>query len=579
MIVPVVWLNYHQDTVLTHGMWDQGVIESLFTGELWRTPLTFVYHETIHGVLPGEGAIVVIAGRFHAHDVERINADIERLAWCLLVITSDEEAIFPWHEVVHPRLSVWVQTPHVGVHDKLSYFLPVGWPPVAPRMLHGFRALAQERPLDWFFSGQVTHARRHQCSGALRRLPRGIRGQLLETPGFTRGLQPLSYYEHLAAAKLAPCPGGPETPDTFRLWEALEAGCLPIVDAHAGNRRGEGFWELMLGETPPFPIVGDWDDSIEIIKRELERWPANATRASAWWQGYKRRLALDVARDVQDLSGIEPQRDATADAITVLIPTSPIRSHPNTAIIQETIASIRSHNALADCEIIIMCDGVREEQEKYRDAYERYLRKLVWMCEHEWPMTLPLVFDAHLHQATMTRRALEIVQTPFVLFVEHDTPLVGPEPPWEAFTRAIDSGDVNLIRLHHESQIPDEHRHLMVDRKPLRTGDVPLLRTAQWSQRPHLASTSFYRDIIRTYFGPNARTMIEDVMHGVVDWQWRERREFGWAEFKLAIYAPDGSIQRSTHTDGRGGDPKYEMMLDGSGPYGMPTEEDACGSA
>ena len=32
---------------------------------------------------------------------------------------------------------------------------------------------------------------------------------------------------------MIPCPSGPATPDSFRLWEALEAGCVPIADGYA----------------------------------------------------------------------------------------------------------------------------------------------------------------------------------------------------------------------------------------------------------------------------------------------------------------------------------------------------------
>jgi hypothetical protein len=102
----------------------------------------------------------------------------------------------------------------------------------------------------------------------------------------------------------------------------------------------------------------------------------------------------------------------------------------------------------------------------------------------------------------------------------------------------------------------------------------PLLRTAQWSQRPHLASTEFYRNVLSRYFGTEARTMIEDVMHGVVDHAWRTDREQGWERFRLWLYAPPGDVKRSTHLDGRAGESKFEdrwvFAYDGPPPVGAP---------
>ncbi len=91
-----------------------------------------------------------------------------------------------------------------------------------------------------------------------------------------------------------------------------------------------------------------------------------------------------------------------------------------------------------------------------------------------------------------------------------------------------------------------------------------MMRTAQWSQRPHLASTAFYRDMIDRYFNPQSRTMIEDVMHGIVHEAYQREGEMGWNLWRLWIYTPETDslgIKRSYHLDGRGADPKYDMDI------------------
>jgi hypothetical protein len=102
---------------------------------------------------------------------------------------------------------------------------------------------------------------------------------------------------------------------------------------------------------------------------------------------------------------------------------------------------------------------------------------------------------------------------------------------------------------------------MMLDKIPVNLDGVWLRRTLQWSQRPHLASTEYYRKIMARYFPPDNSTMIEDRMHSVAQTNPDENR--------IAVYCPsdpDGSIVRSYNLDGRQDDPKYDMN------YGSVTE-------
>lgn len=264
-----------------------------------------------------------------------------------------------------------------------------------------------------------------------------------------------------------------------------------------------------------------------------------------------------------------------ADAITVIVPTSPIPSHPSTAVIGETLDSLAAAG-LDGCEVIVCADGVRAEQEHRRGDYEEYLRRLLWDLGHRWRHSedylrallwgvhhgrrnhLPVLFDEHHHQAAMTRHALDLVRTPLVLFVEHDTPLVG-EIPWMSMVAALttEACGVDVIRLHHEADVLVPHRYLMVGGPQIVAG-VPLQKTAQWSNRPHLANAAWYRAMLDRHFPAHARTMIEDRFYSEVSTPWIERREWG-NECRLWMYAPDGDRKRSTHLDGRAGEDKYEM--------------------
>lgn len=544
-MINVVWWTEAENTI-PRGYWDQGWLEAFFSGALWRSSLEF-HHR---GDFPDSGgAIVVVPARWHADHLGSIQDQIERLDWVLLILTGDEEGDFDDSTISHPNMEVWKQTPPVGWEGHR----PIGdfWPPDCPAILS---ELPHEKTEDWFFAGQVNTPARRELAETLERL----RGEAVLTDAFGSGLAYPEYLERMSRAKVIPCPAGPFTPDTFRLYEALEAGCIPVVEETAKNRPDPGYWKMLLGEVP-FPVVTEWRDFPKLLERIS--WPADANRLSAWWQGYKRDLAYTLREDLCRLSGEAPL-DGLGEKVTVLIPTSPCSTNPDTSVIEATLDSL---SELSACDKIVMLDGPSSPQ------YEEYRRRVTWLCEHRWPNTIPLYFGEHTHQAAMTRRALGLVRSPLVLFVEHDAPIEGPVP-WAQLAEVVESDRADLIRLHHEAVIQEDHVHMMLDASPRVIEGVPLLRTVQWSQRPHLASTRFYRRLAEEYFGARSRTMIEDVMHGVVHTHWREFGLAGWDRFRLFIYAPEGSIKRSGHLDARGNSPHRENVFayDGPTPFGAP---------
>jgi hypothetical protein len=118
-------------------------------------------------------------------------------------------------------------------------------------------------------------------------------------------------------------------------------------------------------------------------------------------------------------------------------------------------------------------------------------------------------------------------------------------------------GEFNVIRFHHEALILDGSKQFMFDDIPQIFDGVPLVRTYEWSQRPHLASTAFYKRMSDQYFTPGARTMYEDVLHGKITNECAEKNLMAWYNWRVGIYHPEGHIKRSSNFDGREGDEKY----------------------
>ena len=543
--INVVWLNHNEGSP-NRGYWSYGWLEEVLrppSSDLWDTHV-FYQHDSVQTVEEGCGAIVVVPAEYNADHVAKINSDLATLPWVVLVLASDERGLFPVEDLApHPALKLWVMTPHFDTHSypEGTQFLGVGYPQDA-RALIANSAWSYHRAHQFGFSGQITHERRTQMAEALRQIPDGY---LNETAGFTQGLARQEYYQMLVKSVTIPAPSGPVTLDSFRAYEALEAGGIPLLDNVCPVKQdGQLYWEAVLGHDHPLIRIDDWEGAFPHIRRNNSMYPWKSTKIFSWWQMYKRDLRHRLLDGVPGINHGD---------VTFLVPTSPIPSHPSLEIIEETLASIRFHFPTAD--IIIMCDGVREEQGFRNEDYQQYLQQLLWKCNTEYTNTYPLVFNSFSHQANMTRRALDYVKTPLVSFVEHDTPFVTDRPfDWPALIDLTKSDDIEMIRFHFEASINPEHEHMTLDPEPVTLHGVPVRRTIQWSQRPHLAKTDYYRKIIAEHFPMTGRTMIEDKMHSVAQCDPDQHR--------IAIYHPEGSIVRSRTTDGRGDDPKYDMVFE-----------------
>jgi len=239
------------------------------------------------------------------------------------------------------------------------------------------------------------------------------------------------------------------------------------------------------------------------------------------------------------------------DDVTIILATSVLPSHPGTDIIDETIKSIRFH--FPKNEIIMQIDGLRQEQKSRRQDYNEYKNRILWKCMHEYKNVLPIIFKEHSHQTTMMRKTINEIQTPILLYVEGDAPLVTDvDIEWQECLDLLTYGQANTVRFHHEASIPEPHNHLMFG---LEDG---FMKTSQWSQRPHLSKVKYYKNIVLPPL--EDKTFIEDRTHGIIQDDILPYGQFskeGWNKHKLWIYHPEGNIKRSYHLDGREGGRKF----------------------
>lgn len=235
---------------------------------------------------------------------------------------------------------------------------------------------------------------------------------------------------------------------------------------------------------------------------------------------------------------------SVSSQITIVIPTSPIPSHPSDRIIVRGIISLREQ--LRCSEIVVMADGSPDA------AYKEFLIRF----GRDWNYRVQ-VHDEHVHQSGMLARALDYITTPLLLYWEHDWELL-PQVPWAELSALILAGHYNTIKLHAQPRISPYHEFLMEERVVWQNGErydryhdnlagdpIPLIHTRQWSQNPHLSSTKFYRDVILPRCVGKC-DFIENLLHGVV-------AHAPWSEWRTAIFNPvHGDMMRCRHLDGKG---------------------------
>lgn len=225
-----------------------------------------------------------------------INRQVEHFDWCIFVVIGDEASEFPVHLLHHPNSRLWIQTPKPGVSKGDRYF-PVGYPGDCQELLARWPNARKDK--DWFFAGQVTHERRWQLELALDRLGNGM---FYPTKGFGQGLVHPEYYRLLAQAMVVPCPAGPATPCSYRVFETLEAGGVPVLDAFSPNHL-EGYWDMVI-PGHPFEAVKDWKDFPQILRRIVSpesEYAAQQRRAQLFWREYKQKFSLWLGLDLLEL--------------------------------------------------------------------------------------------------------------------------------------------------------------------------------------------------------------------------------------------------------------------------------------
>ena len=154
---------------------------------------------------------------------------------------------------------------------------------------------AAQRKYLWSFAGDMKKISRVGMMTAMQELAGGA-WHLTEGFNTADCLGTVDYRALLDESVIVPCPGGWSNLETFRVYEALEAGCIPLVE----RRPGFDYFTGLLGPHP-IPTVTQWTEAPGLIRawQTQDRIEAIRQQCESWWQHYKATLASDIQTAVR----------------------------------------------------------------------------------------------------------------------------------------------------------------------------------------------------------------------------------------------------------------------------------------
>jgi hypothetical protein len=157
------------------------------------------------------------------------------------------------------------------------------------------------RQYSWAFIGEVK-ASRAEMAKSFQTIAGGFE-TLSHVGARSRRFSKAEYLRILGDAVFAPCPMGNVVAETWRFYEALELGCIPIIE----KRLTLDYFTRVLGEHP-IPTFSNWTSAAEFcapLLSDKERLDQLQVRLTKWWLAYKDQIRVTLRKHLESPSSSE----------------------------------------------------------------------------------------------------------------------------------------------------------------------------------------------------------------------------------------------------------------------------------
>mmetsp|Transcript_56629 Transcript_56629/g.184205 ORF Transcript_56629/g.184205 Transcript_56629/m.184205 type:complete len:375 (+) Transcript_56629:152-1276(+) len=194
--------------------------------------------------------------------------------------------------------------------------------------------------------------------------------------------------------------------------------------------------------------------------------------------------------------------------LTIVVTTSPIPSHPSPALLRALFASFAAHlPGFERCPRVLVCDGYRrptaggKPQLCSEEAYNGFLDEVDRLSATGTlgPCRVLRLESVHGYGLALGR-ALEVVETEFVLVVQHDWLLVQNTDLCAAMSAMDSDGEVKCIALQSLTTLGYAKRlrvRYNIELPPSReVCGLTLTPQLFWYDKPHICRAQHYREVV-----------------------------------------------------------------------------------
>lgn len=154
----------------------------------------------------------------------------------------------------------------------------------------------------WSFAGEVHEASsRAQMIDSLKKINGEYFCKINDGWESKDNLSTQEYKQLLRDSIFVPCPSGNDSVDSFRLYEALEVGSIPIVER-------DEYWNDLFGDDHPLIQVSDWNkavNDISILSKETEWQEEYSQKLVSWWNAQKTTLKQKIKTTINQPAIVE----------------------------------------------------------------------------------------------------------------------------------------------------------------------------------------------------------------------------------------------------------------------------------
>ena len=264
MATNIIWFDGFR------GNWDSGLLSSIIENNS-----TFIEHNSKDN--PVFDNVIVLAGKT---DKYRLRDYLLKTSKALVILMSDEDSYFDWEFCQLPHVEFWTQY-YFRNKGEIKTRIPLG----VPNRFKNYIVTKQERKYSVSFIGQVQNEHRRQCVEAVKQIPNHFI-HIADGFGGVGGLEYQDYLDVLCQSEVVVCPSGSMCCDSFRVYEAIECGALPVADRNSPR----DYIDFNYWKECGINIISltDWKELSRYIDKPFVKAQMQITKD--WWSIYKSEL-------------------------------------------------------------------------------------------------------------------------------------------------------------------------------------------------------------------------------------------------------------------------------------------------